>query len=39
MRECELERLNAVVPPITVRWTNGVERGATGKAPRIVSRL
>ena len=33
-----LERLDAVAPAIAVQWTTDVERGATGKAARIVSR-
>ncbi len=33
-----LERQNAVSPAIAVEWLAGVERGTTGKAPRIVRR-
>jgi phenylacetate-coenzyme A ligase PaaK-like adenylate-forming protein len=34
-----LEQLNAVTPPIAVEWVTDVQRGATGKIARIVSRL
>lgn len=34
-----LARQNIVRPAITVKWLAGVERGKSGKAPRIVSKL
>lgn len=34
-----LEQLNAVVPTITIKRTTGIERSASGKTRRLISRL
>jgi phenylacetate-CoA ligase len=37
--QAALAHQGAVTPPITVQWQDGVMRGATGKAPRIISMI